>query len=56
MCACGRQAYPHNAQLEVTDPALIKAGLAHTFALDANTSQPRKRTLSQRDVPGLTRG
>ena len=50
------QAYPHNAQLEVTDPALIKAGLAHTFALDASTGQPRKRTLSQRDVPGLTRG
>lgn len=49
-------AFPHNAQLEVMEPALIKAGLLHTFALDAKHGQPRKRTLSQRDVPGVTRG
>ena len=50
------QAYPHDAQLEVISPALIKAGLFHTFALDDRFNQTRKRTLSQRDVPGLTRG
>ena len=50
------EAYPHDAQLEMMSPALIKAGLLHTFALDARAGQHRKRTLSQRDVPGTTRG
>ena len=48
------QAYPHDAQLEVIAPALIKAGLLHTFALDKQFNLPRKTTLSQRDVPGAS--
>ena len=48
-------AFPHNAQLEVMGPALIEAGLELTFALDRRFGQPNKRTLSQRDVPGMTR-
>ena len=37
------------------DPALIKAGLEMTFALDKKFGLPLKSVLSQRDVPGLTR-
>ena len=49
-------AFPHNAQLEVMDPSLIHAGLELTFALDRQFNQSNKTTLSQRDVPGMTRG
>ncbi len=48
-------AFPHNAQLEVMDPALIAAGLELTFALDKAFNKTNKTTLSQRDVPGMTR-
>ena len=49
------QAFPHNAEPAIMDPALIKAGLAMTFALDDKFGQPHKGVLSQRDVPGLAR-
>lgn len=48
-------AFPHNAELEMMDPSLIEAGLALTWALDDRFGLPRKQTLSQRDVPGMTR-
>ena len=48
-------AFPHNAQLEVMDPALIAAGFELTFALDKAFNKTNKTTLSQRDVPGMTR-
>jgi hypothetical protein len=50
------QAFPHNAEPAIMDPALIKAGLEMTFALDEKFGQAHKRVLSQRDVPGLARG
>ena len=37
------------------DPVLIEAGLQMTFGLDDRFGLPRKQTLSQRDVPGMTR-
>ncbi len=49
------QAFPHNAEPAIMDPALIKAGLEMTFALDKKFGQPHKGVLSQRDVPGLAR-
>jgi len=48
-------AFPHNAELELMHPWLIAAGVSVTHTLDARFGQPPKRTLSQRDVPGLTR-
>ena len=47
--------FPHNAELAVMDPSLIEAGLALTWALDDRFKLPHKHTLSQRDVPGMTR-
>lgn len=48
-------AFPHNAELAVMDPSLVEAGLALTWALDKRFNVSPKQTLSQRDVPGLTR-
>ena len=48
-------AFPHNAQLEIMDPALIQAGIQMTHDLDVRFGLPLKHTLSQRDVPGMTR-
>ena len=48
-------AFPHNAELEVMGADMIEAGLEMTFALDKKFAQPKKATLSQRDVPGMTR-
>eukprot|EP00041_Stephanoeca_diplocostata_P034203 m.1150901 g.1150901 ORF g.1150901 m.1150901 type:complete len:780 (+) comp24479_c0_seq2:116-2455(+) len=48
-------AFPHNAELEMMSPALIEAGLALTWELDDRFKMPRKKLLSQRDVPGMTR-
>jgi hypothetical protein len=48
-------AFPHNAQLEIMDPSLIQAGIQMTHDLDARFGLPPKHTLSQRDVPGMTR-
>jgi hypothetical protein len=36
-------------------PALIEAGLQMSFDLDARFGLPKKQTISQRDVPGMTR-
>ena len=48
-------AFPFNAEPELYTPELFDAALNLTFRLDDRFGQPRKRTLSQRDVPGLTR-
>ena len=48
-------AFPHNAQLEIMDPVLIQAGIQMTHDLDDRFGLPHKHTLSQRDVPGMTR-
>lgn len=48
-------AFPHNAELQMMDPALLEAGLALTWGLDDKFGLPHKSTLSQRDVPGMTR-
>jgi hypothetical protein len=50
-------AFPHNAQLEIMGETFIHAGLQMTRDVDAMFDhQPMKRTLSQRDVPGMPRG
>ena len=48
-------AFPHNAQLEIMGKTMIDLGLNLTFQLDDRFEKSRKKTLSQRDVPGLTR-
>ena len=48
-------AFPHNAELENTSPTMLQLGLEATQALDASVGAPRKRSLSQRDVPGMPR-
>jgi hypothetical protein len=48
-------AFPFNAEPELFTPELFDAALNLTFRLDDRFGQPRKRTLSQRDVPGLSR-
>ena len=48
-------AFPHNAQLELASPSLLRAGLQLTYDLDSLFGQPKKMTLSQRDVPGISR-
>ena len=47
---------PHNAQVEAFDADLLQFAVRHTHeALDGAFHLPQKRTMSQRDVPGLTR-
>ena len=46
-------AYPHNAELGNISPEMLAEGLALTHALDDEFGLPRKRSLSQRDVPGM---
>jgi hypothetical protein len=48
-------AFPHNVQIEIMSDYLIRAGVDLTHALDRRFGLPPKATLSQRDVPGLTR-
>eukprot|EP00656_Telonema_subtile_P005519 TRINITY_DN1250_c0_g2_i2.p1 TRINITY_DN1250_c0_g2~~TRINITY_DN1250_c0_g2_i2.p1 ORF type:complete len:838 (-),score=162.47 TRINITY_DN1250_c0_g2_i2:112-2625(-) len=48
-------AFPHNAELENTSPVMLQEGLSATQALDAAFGLPSKRSLSQRDVPGVPR-
>lgn len=48
-------AFPHNAEPELYDREFFTRGLQITFEEDAYYDHPRRRTLSQRDVPGLTR-
>lgn len=48
-------ALPHNSQVEVFDVPLLEYALNLTHNLDWEFGLPSKNTLSQRDVPGLTR-
>ena len=48
-------AFPHNAEPEMFDAGLFSAALNLTFREDDYYGHARRRTLSQRDVPGLTR-
>jgi len=48
-------AFPFNAEPEMYNAELFEASLNITFALDDYFGLPRKRSLSQRDVPGLVR-
>ena len=48
-------AFPHNAELEMASPSIVTEGIKQTHALDDLLGLPHKKTLSQRDVPGLTR-
>jgi len=48
-------AFPHNAQVEFMDPHMLAAGFQLTHDLDRRLGLPPKQTMSQRDVPGLTR-
>lgn len=48
-------AFPFNAQLELLNPAMIREAVALTHRLDERFNVTRKRVLSQRDVPGLSR-
>ncbi len=48
-------AFPFNAEPELFTPELFDAALNMTFRADARYGHAPRRTLSQRDVPGLTR-
>jgi len=48
-------AFPHNAEPEMYDAGFFTRGLQLTFQEDARSGHPNRKTLSQRDVPGLTR-
>ena len=48
-------AFPFNAQPEFMDPSLIGFGVDLTHQLDARFGVPNKTTMSQRDVPGMSR-
>jgi hypothetical protein len=48
-------ALPFNAEPELYDPWLFEAALNLTFREDAHFGHAKRQTLSQRDVPGLTR-
>jgi len=48
-------AFPFNGEAELSEPGMFAAALGLTHALDDRFKLPRKATLSQRDVPGLTR-
>jgi hypothetical protein len=50
-------AYPHNLQTEfLGDPSLLQYAVQLAHDLDRQFNLPPKRVISQRDVPGLTRG
>ena len=48
-------AFPFNGEAELSEPGMFAAALGLTHGLDDRFGLPRKATLSQRDVPGLTR-
>ena len=48
-------AFPYNAQLEVMDVSMVRFGLNLTHTIDDLFGLPHKKTLSQRDVPGMPR-
>ena len=47
--------FPFNAEPEMYTPELFEASLNITFKLDDYFGLKRKQSLSQRDVPGMTR-
>lgn len=51
----GWHAFPFNGEPELFTPELFDAALNLTFAQDDFFGHPRRRTMSQRDVPGLSR-
>ena len=51
----GWHAFPFNAEPEMLDASLFDAGLNMTFEQDDWIGHAHRMTLSQRDVPGLTR-
>eukprot|EP01050_Picozoa_sp_SAG11_P004239 SAG11_NODE_265_length_11509_cov_26.341455_4_plen_146_part_00 len=52
----GWHAFPHNGEPEAFDAELFGAGVDLCHALDDRLGRNRSAVLSQRDVPGLTRG
>lgn len=48
-------AFPFNTQPEVYDAAMAEFGFQMTHQLDDRLNRPHTMTMSQRDVPGLTR-
>ena len=48
-------AFPHNAELEMGTTDIIVEGIKQVHAMDDLFGVQRKKTLSQRDVPGMTR-
>ena len=50
------QAFPHNAELAATGIGMVEAGIDLTRRVERQLKQPAGRTLSIRDVPGVTRG
>ena len=49
------QAFPHNAELMMLDPALMQFGVRLTHELDDRFNLTRRTVLSTRDVPGFDR-
>jgi hypothetical protein len=49
-------AFPHNAELAATGVGMVEAGIDVTRQVEKHLDQPARRTLSIRDVPGVTRG
>ena len=49
-------AFPHNSEPETLNPTYFDIGLNLTFMEDDNAKHAHRMTLSQRDVPGMTRG
>ena len=47
-------AFPFNGEAEIMNPSLFSFAINMTHTLDDKFSLPRKKTMSQRDVPGLT--
>ncbi|KAK9837747.1 hypothetical protein WJX74_004142 [Apatococcus lobatus] len=48
-------AFPYNGQMEMFDSSLLQFAVQLVHDLDAEFDLPPKHTLSQRDVPGMTR-
>ena len=49
-------AFPFNAEPELADAQLLRDGIKSVHALDRRFGKPLKTVVSQRDVPGVTRG
>lgn len=49
-------AFPFNAEPEIMDDSLFENGLMLAKELSQQFGLPQVRTMSQRDVPGMTRG